>query len=165
MAWLQTVGAAAGVVASLVGPRISNRFGIGPTKLVTGALLVPVVIIVPVAEHLPGPAAMWLAVNSGLWAFLIVVYSIAGAGVTAQLTPRHLLSRVSSSARVATLGVMPLASIAAGLLADALGTGPVLWCSALLAAFSVLPILTNPLRSWRELPPEHIAASRSGAAN
>lgn len=148
-----TVSASGGLVASLVAPRLLGFLGIGRLKIAASLGCVPAVAALALAEILPGPALAWVAAQSFLWAFMLVLATVAGAGVIPQLCEESRLGAVMAGNRFFTLGIMPVASIAGGIAASAFGIQPVLWAWALLAGLSALPLLLSPLRSWH-LGPE-----------
>lgn len=149
------LGVAAGVgglLSSLAAARIVRLVGIGRTKVAAGLLAAPCVALTPLADVLPGSPVLWLALSGAGWSALLVVSGVAGAGVVPLLTPPPMLGRVVASSRLFVLGIMPVASLTGGLLASHVGTRPVLWVWALLAAASSLPIVFSPVRTWQDVP-------------
>ena len=104
------------------------------------------------SEVLPWFPALWLGASAFGWAFLVVVTSVAGAGIIPRIAPTHRLGTIMASNRLFTLGVMPVASLAGGALAAWIGVQPVLWIWALLAGVSAVPIAISPMRTWTILP-------------
>lgn len=152
-AMIGTLSALGGLAASIIAPRLLGRWGIGRLKIAASLGCVPAVGVLALAQHLPGPALGWVAVQSLIWSFMLVLATVAGAGVIPQLCAPTLLATVMAAHRFFTLGVMPVASLVGGLAAVHLGITPILWTWAVLAGFSALPILLSPLRSWH-LGPE-----------
>jgi MFS family permease len=151
-ALLSTFAASGGLVASLAAPAILHQFGIGKTRILAGVACVPAVALTPLAAVLPGFPALWLGASAFGWAFLVVVTSVAGAGIIPRIAPPHRLGTVMASNRLFILGVMPVASLAGGALAAWIGVQPVLWIWAVLAGGSAVPIAFSPMRSWKEFP-------------
>lgn len=153
-ALLGIFAALGGLAASFAAPAILKHLGIGRTRILAGVACVPIVALTPLAGVLPGFPALWLGASTLGWAFLVVVISVAGAGIVPRVAPAHRLGIVMASSRLFILGIMPLASLAGGALAAWIGVQPVLWIWALLAGVSVVPIVYSPMRRWREFPPD-----------
>ena len=134
--------------------------GLGSTRILAGVVCVPVVALTPLAAVLPWFPALWLGASTFGWAFLVVVISVAGAGIVPRIAPAHRLGSVLASSRLFVLGIMPPASLAGGALAAWLVVQPVLWIWALLAGASVVPIVFSPMRTWREFPADADSAAR-----
>jgi hypothetical protein len=151
-ALLSTFAAIGGLVASFAAPAILTVFGIGKTRILAGVACVPVVALTPLAPVLPGFPAFWLGASAFGWAFLVVVASVAGAGIIPRIAPSQRLGTVMASHRLFVLGIMPVASLAGGALAAGIGVQPVLWIWAVLAGASAVPIALSPMRTWKDFP-------------
>lgn len=151
-ALLGSFAALGGLVASFAAPAILRQLGIGKTRILAGVTCVPVVALTPLAAVLPGFPALWLGTSALGWAFLVVVISVAGAGIMPRIAPPRRLGTVMASNRLFILGVMPLASLAGGAVAAWIGVQPVLWIWALLAGGSAVPIAFSPMRAWKAFP-------------
>lgn len=149
---LGTFAALGGLAASFAAPAILNRLGIGKTRILAGIACVPAVALTPLAAVLPWFPALWLGASAFGWAFLVVVISVAGAGIIPRIAAPHAIGTVMASNRLFVLGVMPVASLAGGALAAWLGVQPVLWIWALLTGCSAIPIAFSPVRTWRKFP-------------
>ena len=158
-ALLGTFAALGGLAASFAAPGILKHLGIGRTRILAGVACFPVVVLTPLAAVLPWFPALWLGASTLGWAFLVVVISVAGAGIVPRIAPAHRLGIVMAGSRLFVLGIMPLASLAGGALAAWIGVLPVLWIWALLAGASVAPIVFSPMRTWREFPADSDGAS------
>lgn len=145
-----SLSASGGLAASLIAPRLLGRLGIGRLKIAASLGCVPAVAALALAEVLPGPTLAWVAAQSFSWAFMLVLATVAGAGVIPQLCEESRLGAVMAGSRFFTLGIMPVASIAGGIAASSLGIQPVLWAWALLAGLSAAPVLFSPLRDWHQ---------------
>lgn len=158
-ALLSSFAAAGGFVASVAAPAILTQLGIGKTRILASIACVAADAIYPLATVLPWSPALWLGVSVFGWAFLIVVISIAGAGIIPRIAPPHRLGTVMASNRLFTLGVMPVASLTGGALATWIGVQPVLWIWALLAGASAVPIAFSPMRTWTKFPADFDCAT------
>lgn len=151
-ALLGTFAALGGLSASFAAPALLKRLGIGKTRILGGIACVPAVALTPLAPALPLFPALWLGVSAFGWAFLVVVMSVAGAGIIPRIAPLGSLGTVMASSRLFVLGIMPVASLAGGAVATWTGVQPVLWIWALLAGASAIPIALSPMRTWTKFP-------------
>lgn len=151
-ALLSTFAALGGLVASFAAPAVLRQLGIGRTRILGGIACIPAVALTPLAPVLPGFPALWLGFSTFGWAFLVVVISVAGAGIIPRIAPSSRLGTVMASNRLFVLGIMPVASLAGGAAGTWIGVQPVLWIWALLAGASAVPIALSPMRSWTTFP-------------
>ncbi|MCM0622400.1 MFS transporter [Nocardioides bruguierae] len=140
---VETAAGLAGIVGAVLAPRIIERTP-------TGALTVliawtPVPLLVPMALW-PHPAVV------GAGVALVLLPNAAGnAGIGAYrtlITPDHLLARVQSAMQLASMSVMPLSPLLAGLLLEVLpGTVAVLATGLVCALSALVPTLSRTVRS------------------
>lgn len=148
------VEASAAFVASLLARRLTARLGVGRTKLATAGCQALSLAVYPCIPLLPGGAVWWFLAAGAFSAFVSVLNSLAAAGTIARVTPDRLLGRVMSCSRLAGLGIMPIASVAAGVCAELLGVAAVLWLAVGLLLCSIGVLWTSPVRRWRSFPAE-----------
>lgn len=164
---LGAVSAIGGLSAALLAPKVTLRYGIGRTKIVAGLAAAASLLLTPAAPGLGLDPALglqttvWVGLSGFGWSFFVVLTGLAGAGIVPRLVPAELMGRAMSTYRLVTLGIMPVASLAGGCLAEYAGEITVLWSAALIAALSVLPVIASPLRRWTAFP-EHLEAASSG---
>lgn len=146
------ISAAGALVGSLAAGRILSSVGIGPTRIVVSLLSAPLVLVVPFSLQLGIPPLVALSISGFGWAFCTAINVVAGSGVVPRLTPQAMLGRVSANVRLFTLGIMPMASIAGGFMADIWGLVPAMIGWAVLAGLAAVPIGFSPLRHWKHFP-------------
>ena len=144
---LGNIGFLAGAVLA---PRISGRLGIGPTLIGSAALGGFTLFLVPLAPQ-SNPVPFLLAQGIVL-GFLIVLYNVAGISFFQAITPDRMLGRMNASRRFVVWGVIPLGSLAGGVLASTIGLRETLFVAASGASVAFLPLLFSPLRSLRDMP-------------
>jgi hypothetical protein len=71
-----------------------------------------------------------------------------------RLCPPRLLGRMNASIRFVVWGVMPIASLLAGVLGSTIGTLPTMWIGALGTFLGAGFVLFSPLTRMRVLPKE-----------
>jgi hypothetical protein len=80
------------------------------------------------------------------------VFTVSAAALRQSITPPSLLGRVSSVARVLALGTAPVALVAGGALASAVGLRAALWIGATGALLTPLPVLLSRVPALRDMP-------------
>ena len=127
------VAAAAGLLASLVAPRITAHLPVG-TLFGWGGLAQALVALLPLGAYLvPTAAPVLLLVFAAAWAAVVTVTNIAGSAHLARATPQEVLGRSSGAYRAATMGVVPVFAFLGGWMSDQWG---------MVTALSIWPALT-----------------------
>jgi len=144
---LGNVGWLFGAVAA---SRLSARFGIGKSIVVSGLISGAGLLLIPLA---PASAPIPFLVTGGVITSLgVVIWRIAQVSLRQAITPDRMLGRVNSVSRFAMWGVMPLGSLLGGAVGTALGLRTAMWVGAIGATFCVVPVVLSPVRSLRDVP-------------
>ncbi|MEU4335670.1 MFS transporter [Micromonospora lupini] len=151
---LSTLGACAGVAASLVCPLLRRRHGEIRMTMVFSALLPLGVVAAPLAATFPRIAVPLAATAEILIGFFVVGRSVATAGLRARVTPTSHMGRVSAAYGVVTQGATPLGALLGGVIAGSWSVTAALWVGVLEMAVPVVLLLRSPLRGLRTLPPD-----------
>lgn len=151
---VSSLGAAAGVVGSLISPRLRRRFGEIRMTLVFSAMLPVAVVGAPLAAVVPAYGLGLVLAASMLVTFTVVGRSVAAAGLRARVTPTRLMARVSSAYGLITQGATPVGALLGGLLATWWSVPVALWVGVAEMALPLVLLLASPVRSMRSLPPE-----------
>jgi predicted MFS family arabinose efflux permease len=141
-----------GVVGAVSASRLARMVGVG--RLLA---LAPVVAglggIVAAVIGGSGPTlAVELGAAATVFGFGLVTFSVTAAGVRQVLAPEALRGRVMATLRFFEWGVMPVGSIAGGLVGEAAGPAAALALGALVFMTGATWIVASPLRSMRVLP-------------
>ena len=142
---LGTVAALSGLVASFIAPRFSRSI---PVKrlFAGGAISQTVVAALPLlALLIPAAAQVIFVVFEVLWAVTLTITNIAGSAYTAAAVNPESLGRASAVSRTITMGSVPIAALAGGILADTVGM-PVplsIWPALTLVAAVSFVVLTR----------------------
>ncbi|MGP4969024.1 MFS transporter [Glutamicibacter ardleyensis] len=152
LAMVGSVAALGALVGSMVAETILRNVGIGRTRILASLASAPFVLVVPFSEALGIAPFAALAISGFGWSLCTALNVVAGAGIIPRLTPPDMLGRVSANVRVFTLGVMPLASIAGGSVANAFGLEQALYGWAALGCAAAIPVLFSPIRKWKVFP-------------
>lgn len=142
-AGLGVCGALAGIAGAGVASPLTTRVGLRGTRILTATAMVFGVLLVmlsgTVADILPGPAALWLAVQFVLAGAGTSIAMVAGADLPARLIPGSDLGTVMGAQRALTLGIMPLAAVVFGVLGTVLGLEVALWIWLGVAVLAAIP--------------------------
>lgn len=110
-AFLTFAGAVGGVVASVVGHRVSRWLGPGPSLFSTIIVSSAGVTVIALVSHLAVAAAAYAAI-----AFVGIVWNMITVGLRQAIIPDHLLGRVNSVYRLFGWGAIPVGTLLGGLL-------------------------------------------------
>jgi MFS family permease len=148
---LGSIGGLAGAVAA---PRVVRRFGFGPTFVTGTALGCAAPVLVPLAH---GPAL--IAVSYLVTGFGVTISVIGSVTLRQTVAPAHLLGRVNAVMRLASYTAIPLGSVAAAVVATAVGVRGALFVGAaglllptLVLVFSPVPRLRDPFEAGKAGP-------------
>jgi MFS transporter, FSR family, fosmidomycin resistance protein len=139
-----TLMLAMGAVGTLVGGGLVDRWGARPVLIGTQVLLLPLLVLLPLA------GAAGATVLLGLIGFV----TIASFSITIVLGQAYLPSRVGLASGITlglAIGLGGVAATALGVVADASGVHAVLWVIALLPVPALLLSLTLPTEPRRRL--------------
>jgi hypothetical protein len=146
-AWFGILLAAAGVGAllgSAAVPALVRRWA-DATVWRVGLVAGPAIgLVIPLAQ--PGPGLLAYAVGTFGLSAAVAVTSIIGFSARQALCPPGMLGRVSATTRMLTWGIIPLAAIGGGWLAEVIGVRPTLWVIA--GLYFVEPLLIRCSRIW-----------------
>ncbi|MFJ8079130.1 MFS transporter [Streptomyces sp. NPDC096205] len=145
---------AVGGLGVLLGARcarpLAARLGHGRTQVVTGLLLAPAALLVPLIGRGPG---LWLAGAGWVLSMAkIGTANVLGVSLRQRMTPDALLGRMNATFRFMLTGALAVGAALSGLLGELVGVSATLWVGAAVLAASFLPLLLSPVRSRRELP-------------
>ena len=147
------VGALGGAVVSRWLVRV---LGLGKTLVISSALSLVSAVFIPLAAG-PATGGVFAAVIGFLVAHQVLADGFSVAFVIQAVTlrqtvlPKDVLGRANAAIHVCTQGVLPIAAVAAGLLAEAVGTTTAWWIGISIGGLP--PLLLLPLWRVREMPP------------
>lgn len=154
------VGGAASVVGAMAAGRVTRRVGIG-RAIVYGATLEGLtMLLIPLARG-PFIVAGALLVGHQLGDGAAIVHEINQVSLRQAITPGPLLGRVNASFRMIGLGAALLGSVAAGVVAEAVGMRAALAGAAVAALLGAAWLALSPIRPLLTAP--HVAGEDPGA--
>jgi len=147
------VGALGGAVVSR---RLVAAIGLGKTLVISSALSLLSAVFIPLAA---GPATGGVA--AAVIGFLVahqvlgdgfsVAFVIQAVTLRQTVLPKDVLGRANAAIHVCTQGVLPLAALVAGVLAERVGITTAWWIGISIGGLP--PLLLLPLWKLREMPP------------
>jgi predicted MFS family arabinose efflux permease len=145
---------AVGGVGALLGAMLANpmarRLGLGPTIIAASVLSLACQLFIPLASGPTWAVLAYLVAHQLLSDGFSVIFMVHAVTLRQTVLPDEVLGRANAAVHVVTAGVVPIAALAAGGLADALGTRTAVWIGVLLGLAA--PLFLLPLRGLRSLP-------------
>jgi len=146
-----SVGGACSVGGAFAAERLVRRFGLGPAVIGAAAVVGAGSLLLPMAHGSVAVCAAVLGVSQ-LFDIAWPVYTINELSLRQAITPPHLLGRVNSAMHLLFRGILPVGSLAAGTLAQGIGTRLTLLAGSIGFLLSTLWLVFSPIRRLRELP-------------
>ncbi|GAB2725998.1 MFS transporter [Arthrobacter bambusae] len=156
MGLIMAVGAVGGLIGAVSAPKLADRVGEGTVIPVASMISSLFLLLVPLCVLAPERwmSLVMLIVSEFGFAFGVLVYNIMQLSMRQRVCPPRLLGRMNASIRFVVWGVMPIAALASGLLAENIGLVPTLWIGLGGSIVFVAPVLFSPLWGMRRLPDE-----------
>ncbi|MHA7198650.1 MFS transporter [Arthrobacter alkaliphilus] len=154
MGLIMSVGAVGGLIGAVAAPKIAAWIGEGTVIPVASMISALFLLLVPLCVLAPERwmSLVMLVFSEFGFAFGVLVYNIMQLSMRQRVCPPRLLGRMNASIRFVVWGVMPIAALASGLLAENIGLVPTLWIGVGGSMVFVAPVLFSPLRGMRRLP-------------
>ena len=148
------VGGFSSFIGAVVATRATRRFGIGPVAIVAMLLSAVGNAFIPLAPAgLPLIAVGCLVIQQLVADSAVTVYDITEVSVRQTLVRDRALGRVSSTFHVAAVLAQLVATIAAGLLAEAIGLRATSWLAPLGGLVGAAILWFSPVRHLLTFPP------------
>ena len=148
------VGGASSFIGAVIASRMTVRFGIGPVAI--GAMLLSALgnAFIPLAPAgLPIIAVACLVAQQLIADSAVTVYDITEVSVRQTLVHDRALGRVASTFKVAAMLAQLVATIGAGLLAEAIGLRATAWLAPVGGLVAAGILWLSPVRHLLVLPP------------
>lgn len=145
---------AVGGIGSLFGALISRRLvaslGLGRALIVCATISLAGCLLIPLARG----SQPWVLVLLGTHQLVSDCFSVAfviqAVTLRQTLLPKHLLGRANAAVHVCTAGLVPIAALAAGALAEMFSIRDAVWIGVLIGL--VAPLFLLPLRHVGAMP-------------
>jgi Transmembrane secretion effector len=159
---------ASGGLGSLGGAMLARSLarwlGVGRTLFVTSALSLACTLFIPMAASTSSRAMTigLLVAHQLLSDGFAVAFLILAVTLRQTVLPRALLGRANAAIHVCTMGVLPVAALLAGGLAEAIGIRAAVWVGLLIGLGA--PVFVWRLRHLQDMPAGELGASDAGIA-
>ena len=141
------VGALGG---ALLARRLASSFGFGPAIIIASAVSVGAGLFIPLAAGAPVRVIGLLVAHQLIGDGFAMVFLIHAVTLRQTVLPATVLGRANAAIHVCTMGVLPVAAIIAGFLAELSSTRTAVWVGVSIGLAA--PLMLIPLRHLRELP-------------
>lgn len=149
---IMSVGSVGGLLGAVATPWLSRRIGEGTVIPLSAIVSGLAVFLWPLAAVVPALGLPLLVTAEFVFSFSVLVYNIAQVSFRQRVCPPRLLGRMNASIRFVVWGVMPLGSLASGLLATTIGVVPTMLIGAVGALAAAGFTVFSPLMGMRTLP-------------
>jgi predicted MFS family arabinose efflux permease len=155
------IGSLAGAVLAR---GLARSLGVGRTLVLTSALSLACTLFIPLAATTSShTVAIGLLVAHQLLSDgFAVAFLVLAVTLRQTVLPRELLGRANAAIHVCTTGVLPLAALLAGGLAELIGIQAAVWVGLVVGL--VAPVFVWRLRHVHDMPTGDLGASDSGLA-
>lgn len=146
------VGAVGFLAGSLLGPRLTKRFGIGRMLMIGSLLILASPFLMPFAPS-GSPLAVALLVGAAIvGAAGDVAISVTLQSYRQAITPQRLLGRVTATSYVLTGVALAVGPIVGGYLGETIGIRRTILLAACLHVVYPIVMWRSPLRSLQSMP-------------
>jgi MFS family permease len=147
------VGGVSSFIGAVVAQRSTRRWGIGTVAIAAMLLAALGNLFIPLAPAgLPIVALACLLAQQLIADSAVTVYDITDLSVRQSLVPNRELGRVASTFRVLAVAAQLAATVAAGLLAEAIGLRPTAFLAPVGGVLAAAVLWWSPVRRLRDLP-------------
>ncbi len=156
------VGSLAGAVLAR---SLARSLGVGRTLVLTSALSLACTLFIPLAGMTSShTVAIGLLVAHQLLSDgFAVAFLVLAVTLRQTVLPREVLGRANAAVHVCTTGVLPVAAVLAGGLAELIGIEAAVWIG--LGIGLIAPVFAWQLRHLHDMPTGDLGASDSGLAS
>ena len=141
---LLSAGALGGILGALTRSAWIAHLGIGRTIVATNILGVAILAFQPAAIHIPAWATWVIAASGIISSYFLTVYNVTQMSLRQEICPPHMLGRMNAIFRFAVWGVMPLGSLASGVVAARVGVEAAMYAFIALAIGAGIAMAFTP---------------------
>jgi predicted MFS family arabinose efflux permease len=152
----QTFGVivAIGGIGSLAGALISRRLvasiGLGRAMIVSSVISVCAGLLIPLASGSHVVVLLFLGGHQLVSDCFAVAFVVQATTLRQTVLPKEVLGRANAAVHICTAGIMPIAALVAGVLAELATIRDAVWIGTAIAL--VVPAFLWPLRDLRDMP-------------
>lgn len=151
--WAMACNTVGNVGGALLAPGLARRWGNGRVLLAGSVLVAAGVMAVPWATSAVTLALM--LVGLATLGFAVVGMNVIRMSWRQGYVPDELMGRSLTASQFVNVGLMPVASVVAGVLSGPMGIRTTMLAMCAVVAVANLAILAGPVRGLRELPADY----------
>jgi MFS family permease len=144
------MGGVGSLGGALISRRLARAIGVGRTLLVTSALSLAAGVFIPLASGSDAVVLGYLGAHQLIGDGFSVAFVIQAVTLRQTVIPKHQLGRANAAFLICTAGLMPIAALLAGALAELTTIRTAVWVGVLIGLAA--PLLLLPLRSLHDMP-------------
>jgi MFS family permease len=156
---------AIGGIGSLAGAMLSRRLvhaiGLGPTLVVCAIISLAGGLLIPLANGSQVTVLVLLGAHQLISDCFSVAFVIQAVTLRQTVLPKEILGRANAAVHVCTAGLVPIAAILAGVLAELTSIRTAVWVGVLIGLLA--PIFLWPLRRVTAMPEPHSSTEMARA--
>ncbi|WP_328872926.1 MFS transporter [Streptomyces sp. NBC_00287] len=145
------IGSVGALIGALLVGRLTERFGVGPTLILTMALPGLGYLVLAAVHGNSVAVIAVVAAASFVVQFSVPVFNVTVISFRQVTTPDELLGRVNATARTCALGAFSLGSLLGGAFASGVGLRTAVVVGASGTFMAALALLFSPVRAVRRL--------------
>jgi len=145
------LGGIGNVIGAAIAPRLMRRVAIGAALIGSPLIMGAASLMIPLAHGsvVTATAFLMLAqVGDVCWP----VFNVCELSLRQAITPSEVLGRVNAVMQMLNRGLLPIGSLAAGILGEMIGLRPTLAVGAAGLLLSSLWLVLSPIRTMRDYP-------------
>ena len=158
---IYSIGGVSSFFGAVLAERVTRRWGIGPTMLWMLLLTVVSSILIPLASGPLAVIVILLVLPQIFGDGAATLYEIDQVSLLQASTPDRLLGRMNASIRFIEWSTMLVGLLVGGVLGEAIGLRPALFCAVGGQLLAPLWLALSPVRALREHPADTALAASS----
>jgi MFS family permease len=145
-------GGVGALIGSLLAERVALRFGTGWTLIGAQFGFGATGLLVPLAIFIPSVALPLVVAAEFLQWLTLLVYAVNAVSLRQTITPDAFLGRVNATFTFVARGMMPIGSLAGGVLGEVIGLPMTLVVGEIGMFLAVIWLIASPLRGVASAP-------------
>lgn len=144
------IGGVGSVFGALISRRMVAALGLGRTLIACATISLTACLLIPLARSGDTRGLIYLGAHQLISDCFSVAFVIQAVTLRQTVLPKHLLGRANAAVHVSTAGLVPIAALVAGGLAELLSIRDAVWIGVIIGL--VAPLFLLPLRHVGAMP-------------
>jgi MFS family permease len=147
------MGGIGSLFGALISRRMVARLGLGRTLIASATISLTGCLLIPLAQGSTLSILLLLGAHQLISDCFSVAFVIQAVTLRQTVLPKHMLGRANAAVHVVTAGLVPIAALVAGALAEIFSVRDAMWIGVLIGL--IAPIFLLPLRRVGAMPEPH----------